>query len=1069
MTNLIKAFVRHPVAPNLAMVVMVIAGLWASAQLTRQLLPSFAASQVDIAVAWPGAAAEDVEALITQPLEDALQGLDDLVSSSSTSQEGSASIQLEFPESADVGQAQDQVKDKISQVRNLPATSETPQVSVRARNESVTRMVITGPGLDELRTQVNSAERELRQLGFSRLTIAGLPKEEIAIEIPADRLSDLDLSLQDISNRVRGESQDLPAGTVGSLDVARQLRSLDQKRTVEGFEQVPVTADSSGRFLRLGDVARIQRQSVAGETLVFANGKPAVEIRIERSESEDALDAAEKLYDWLEQAVPNLPPNFDVVLYSEVWRTVDGRIDLMVKNALSGLALVLIILFVFLNARVAFWVSVGIPVALLASLVALFYFGGTINIMTLFALIMTFGIIVDDAIVVGERAVTYYQDGAGPVAASEKAALSMLAPVTAASLTTIAAFVPLMTIGGSFGSFLFPIPLIVVCVVIASLIECFIVLPGHLRHSLQKTSEKQPPAWRRKIDVAFRRFQDGTFRSILQWSIENRRLTLSIALASIILTLGLVLGGRLGFSFFPQPEGTTITANARFVAGAPEERVARFLEDAQEALGRAEAEVGEDIITLTIKKLGEDSRGTRGSNLGYMVVELLPGDERSVTNAELIRAWQRNITTYPGQEYFLILNSRGGPPGADIDVQITGGNPQVLKNVSLELQQILGEFSGVSGIRDDTSFGREQFIIDLLPVGQALGLTGQDLGEQLRAKFEGELVQIFQDDGNEIEVRVRLAEEDRQALRSLETLPVTLPGGGSAILSDVARLDYAQGFDALKHSDGRLAIRVTADVDPDVNNANAIRVRLDQEIMPELVAEFGVNMRLRGQAESQASSLDDLSLALPLALLLIYIILAWVFQSYMWPFAVLMIVPFGIVGAVFGHWVLGFDITLLSIFGFFGLTGIVINDSIILVDVYRRLRDQGKAAVDAVLEAGCSRLRAVFLTSVTTVAGIMPLLLETSREAQFLKPMVISISFGLIFGTLLVLILLPAILIIMESLRERALKARSQFAEYLKASLPENAIVTGLSKGKTRNDPATKISAAYQKGDSHEG
>ena len=1059
MSNLIKSFVRHPVAPNLAMFVMILAGIWATGQLTRQLLPAFQLNLIEVGVTWPGAAAEDVEALITQPLEDELQGLDDVRSVSSTSQDGSARISLEYPEGANLGRALDDVKDRVAQIRNLPDTSEEPRVSLRSRNEPVAKMLITGPVLDQLRPLVRRFERELRNIGIARLEIVGVPKEEISIELPADRLDDLNLSLRDVASSVRGASQDLPAGSVGERDVARQLRSLDQKRTVTEFSQLIVAADSAGQVLRLGDIAQIQRQALSGQALVLADGKPAIEIQIARSEQEDALDVAETLYGWLESARADLPPNVDVFLYDETWRTVDARIDLMVSNAASGLVLVLIILFIFLNGRVAFWVAVGIPVSVLTAMVALFYLGGTINIMTLFAMIMTFGIIVDDAIVVGEEAVTLFQAGAGPAAAAEKAAITMLPPVAASSLTTIAAFLPLITIGGSTGSILFSIPLIVICVIVASLIECFLVLPGHLRHSLEGTAEKPPHPWRRKIDVAFNEFRDGRFRGAVEWSVKNRRVTVSAAFAGMILVVGLVAGGRMGFSFFPQPEGATITANARFVAGSPENRVASFLEDAELALKKAEAQLGGDVVTLVIKKLGQDSRGTTGGHLGSLVVELTPGDERATTNSDLIRAWRRNIGAYPGLEYFLILNSRGGPPGADIDIQLTGADPETLKTASLKLQEVLGEYAGVTGIRDDTTYGREQLIYELSPVGQAIGLSGQQLGEQLRATFEGELVQIFQDEGEEVEVRVRLAESERQALRSLETLPIALANDETAVLANVAQLDYARGFDALKHSDGRLAVRVTADVDPNLNNANALRGRLGRDVLPGITDEFGVVTTLKGQAENQSESLGGVTLALPLALILIYIILAWVFASYVWPLAVLSVVPFGLVGAVFGHWLLGFDVTMLSIFGFFGLTGIVINDSIILVDVFKRQRAKGASAIDAAIAAGCRRLRAVLLTSVTTVAGIMPLLLETSREAQFLKPMVISLSFGLIFGTFLVLFLLPAILVAIESLRVRLSRVHSEFERILKQAAPTTALAGGSPKATSRRDPATKLEA----------
>jgi multidrug efflux pump subunit AcrB len=1055
MTKLIQAFVRHPVAPNLAMVVMILSGIWATGQLTRQVMPTFQLNLISIQVVWPGSTAEDVEAAITQPLEDQLLGLDELRSLNSTSRDGLAQVDLEFPEETDIGLALDQTKDIVAQIRNLPLTAEEPRVSVLSRGEPVAKIVISGPDLAQLRPLAKQFERELRARGLSRLEIAGLPKEEISIELSAQRLGELGLSLKDVAARVRSASLDTPAGTIGQQDVARQLRSLDQARDVESFERLPILADEQGGFLRLGDIAEVERQPLPEQTRLIIDERPAVEIAVSRSEREDAIQIAERVNTWLESAKKNLPPNVEIAVYSETWKNVDARINLMVDNAVSGLVLVLLVLYVFLNGRVAFWVALGIPVSVMAALMALYLAGGTINIMTLFAMVMTVGFIVDDAIIVGEEAVTLYQNGAGPGAAAEKAAIKMFAPVLAASLTTIAAFLPLILLGGTTGSILFAIPLIVMCVVMASLIECFIVLPGHLKHSLMGTAKRPLPGYRRAIDVAFAKFRDGWFKRTVDWSAGHLGVVLSLALSGLILIVGLLGGGLVGFSFFPQPDGTTISANARFVAGAPEERVDGFLDDVVKGLYAAEAASGEDLIKLVVVNIGGQGRGSTGSNVGQVIVELTPSDERDWSNGELIRNWRRQVPQVAGLESCLILNERGGPPGSDIDVQLTGSNADILKAAALDLQSALNQYTGVSGLRDDTTFGKEQLIFELSPVGRAVGMTAQSLGEQLRANFDGELVQIFQDEGDEVEVRVRLAERERQNLRSLDTLPILMPDGQTGILSNVADLRYKRGFEALKHSNGLLAVRVTGDVDPTQNNANVVRAQISRTVLPELTAKYGISATFRGQAENQAETTDGLGLAVPLSLLLIYIILAWVFGSYVWPLAVISVIPFGLVGAVFGHWILGFDVTMLSIFGFFGLSGIVINGSIILVSHFKELREDGISASEAAIAAACRRLRPVLLTSVTTVAGILPLLFETSEDAQFLKPMVISIGFGLIFGTLIVLFVLPAFLVGIENANKKLKRITSGIIEWIKSNPAHDALTHFKTRRLNKRDPST--------------
>ena len=1057
MIKVIRSFIRHPVAPNLAMLTIVIVGFWSTAQLSRQLLPNFALNIINVEVEWPGAAAEDVEALITQPFEDELIGVEGLSKIDSTSANGSAKLTLEFPTDIDMSSALEQTKDLVAQVKNLPVSAEEPRINLISRTEPVARLLIVGPVLEQLRPLVNRLERDLRAAGLARFDVTGMPKEEIAIELSPDRLIELNLSLNDIADRIGTRSADVPAGSLGQDDISRQLRGTNQQRSVSGFVELPISADRSGQLLRLGDIAQIRRQWKEDEPLITVNGMPAVELAIKRAEFEDAIRAAERLYGWVERTRPELPPNVEIYAYDEVWTLVDKRIGLMVSNAVTGVLLVIVTLYVFLNGRVAFWVALGIPVSVLAALSALWLFGGSINVMTLFALIMTFGIIVDDAIVVGEEAVTLYQNGAGPSAAAQKAALRMFAPVTAASLTTIAAFLPLMTIGGSTGDILFAIPLVVICVIIASLVECFLILPGHLKHSLQGTAESKPGKMRRAVDVAIIKFREEYYRQWVTWTVANRGTVMSIAFASIIVIIGLLAGGRLGFSFFPQPEGTNITANIRFVAGTPREKAEAFIAEAEQALRDIESRAGAPLMKLLVVKSGESSRGVLGPQLGHIIAELLPAEQRPLQTADIVTSWRRSLQYPPGLEAFLIVGSESGPPGADIDVKFSGAAIDNLKLASLQLQDVLREMPGVRGVRDNTNYGREQLIFELSPTGTAVGLTEQGLGEQLRVAFEGDVIQIFQDQGEEIEVRVRLADENRRSLRTLETLPIVLPDGEITALSNVARLRYNRGFESLRHSGGALAVNTQADVNFSVNNANAIRGQLARDVLPRLSEELGVRWSFGGDAAEQAESVGDISLALPLALISIFIILAWVFGSYLWPFAVLSVIPFGLVGAIFGHWLLGFDVSMLSIFGFFGLSGIVINDSIILVVAYQQARRNGMTAADAAVDAGCRRLRAVLLTSVTTIAGMMPLLLETDPQAQFLKPMVISIGFGLLFGTFIVLFLLPTILVAIEHRYAGFAAVRSEFARRLKAAVPslKTAVASGSPSVLTREDPTT--------------
>ncbi len=1016
MRGLISTFVRHPVAPNLAMGIMIIAGVWALGQLTRQVLPDFELNFVNIEVTWPGASAEDVQQAVTQPLEDQIRGLDLLKKVRSVSREGLSQITLEYGEDTDMGQVLDQVKQQVGQVRNLPSTAEEPTVTLTPRNAQVARLVVSGPEVDGLRSLILGIERDLRGLGLAKVNLEGLPEEEIAIMVSGSRLNELRLSLQDISSRVRDASQDVPAGSVGRAESERQLRSMDQARTVEDFRALPIAAAEDGQLLTLGDVAEVERRPRANQPVVLFDGRPAVELVVQRAAAEDAIDVAEVLLGWAERTRPTLPANVQMQVYDEPWRQVDARINLMVTNALGGIVLVVIALFVFLNGRVAFWVAAGIPIAVMAGLAALYLFGGSINVISLFAMVMALGIVVDDAIVVGEDAVTRYQAGATPLEAAEQAAHRMFAPVMAASLTTVAAFVPLMTIGGSGGVILFAIPLLMICMVIASLIECFLVLPGHLRHSLEASAKKPPSKFRLRFDMAYENFRCGVFRNAVVAAVHNRKTTIAVGVGAVIVTLGLLAGGRIQFTLFPQPDEQKLETIVRFSAGTPADDVARFVDTAQDALREVERQAGEKLVELVVTKLGKDPRGTQASNVASIVIQLVPQAERSLSNSALVRRWQALTPRPGGLESFFIVNSAGGPNANDIDLEIAGTDPVALKRASERVVQALSGIAGVSGVGDNMAWGKEQLIFELSPTGEALGLTGDSLGAQLRAAFEGELVQIFQDQGNEIEVRVLVSDRERGQLSALETIPVVLPSAETAPLSNVARLSYSRGFESLRRTNGELSVQITADVDETLNNNNAVRSALIQDVLPAIAAIDGVTFwQFGGDAESQGETLGDVSTALPLALLLIFIILAWVFESYLWPLAVLSVIPFGIVGAMTGHWLLGVDVTLMSLFGLFGLIGIVINDSIILVSVFRELTAQGLSVREAAAEASVRRSRAVILTSITTVLGVLPVLFETDLQAQFLRPLVVSLAFGLMFATFIVLFLLPAVLTAIES------------------------------------------------------
>ncbi|MFV9614663.1 MAG: efflux RND transporter permease subunit, partial [Gammaproteobacteria bacterium] len=822
---------------------------------------------------------------------------------------------------------------------------------------------------------------------------------------------------------VVNQSQDIPAGTVAESEAAREVRGLQRKRDVLAFASLDLLTSETGQKLTLGDIAEIQRRPKENQVEIFYQGQPAILMNLQRTETTDALVSAEIMQAWLVQTRATLTPAVKLVVFDEAYSLIQQRIDLLVSNGITGLMLVLAILYIFLNGRVAFWVAVGIPTSFLGALGVLYLFGGSINMISLFGLIMTLGIIVDDAIVVGEDALTHYQYGENSLMAAEGGATRMLAPVMSSSLTTVAAFLPLMMVTGIIGSILFDIPFVVICVIIASLIESFLILPGHLRHSFHRNHHKKDSKLRQKLEQGFIRFRDDYFRPIIKRALDNRLTTLVLAICSLVLALSLVIYGQVKFQFFPQPESTVVIASVKFAAGTPPDNVHVFARQLEQRLRETDAALSEQgsLIKAAVLRMNTASfdggRNYQNGNQYAMIqLELLPPDERSVRNKSIVEEWESRLNVPAAVEQLIISSPRGGPPGLDIDVFLTGADAITLKHAAEELADAMENYDGLSNILDDLPYGRQQYIFELTALAQSAGLTIAEVGRQLRTALDGQLLQIFYDSNEEIEVRIMLPANERKFQGILETLPIITAAGKRLLLSNVVLLSSHQGLELLRHTDSKLGVHVTAEVNAKVTNANEVLEKLQQSAIPEILKKYGLQVSYKGRAEEERETTSDMKQGGLLALVLIYIILAWVFASYSWPLAVMMVIPFGISGAIFGHWLMNIDLTILSQFGIFGLSGIVINDSIILVTFYKQLRSKGMDLHDALIESACLRLRAVMLTSLTTIAGLTPLLFETSLQAQFLIPMAVSISFGLAFSTLLVLFVVPVFLSYIEQL-----------------------------------------------------
>ena len=1015
--TLIGRIARHPVAPNVLMLILIVAGLWAVTKMNVRFFPKFDIQFVVVTVPWPGASAEDVEKSLAVPLENQLRNVPNLDKITTASEDGAGVAILEFPEDADLDRAAEDVKQYVDQaLGSLPSDSETPEVVKIVNYDPLLKISLTGKSLEELRRLARRFESELTRLGVARVKVTGLPREEIQIVVDRDRLVELDATVRDIGARIAAHNRDISAGDVGLGRSDARLRALAKSEDLFGLSEVPALPADKGGILRLGDIADIRRVVPEGEQSLKFNGETAVQLELQSREQDSTLESAEAIRAWAENARAELPPGVQLHIHSEDWRYVESRLTLLLKNGGQGLILVLLILFLFLNGRVAFWVAAGIPAIFLATLFVLQSAGGTINMISMFALIMALGIIVDDAVVVGENAAHHLSRGESPLRAAVHGAREMFAPVFASTFTTISSFLPLFIIGGIIGAIIRDIPSVIVCILIAALFECFLILPGHLYHSLGNIRAATVNPVRRGLESGFVFFQEKMFRPLAVAAVRFRLPTLAACAGMVVLSVALFAGGQVKFRFFPGAEFNIIDVEVVFAAGTSQQRVEDYVSHLTDALREAEQAhpEEEDLIQHVAAYYGaggNEESPDFGPELARVIVEMSSTEERQLLVAEFIKTWRGFVDEPAGLERLSFREAAAGPPGADLEVRLTGDDIAVLKNASLELQEAMRGLPGVSQVRDDTPYGKVQIAFELTPLGRALGLSTEEVASQLRDALDGFKAQTFYDAADEIEVRVFQGGAD--ATGRLASFQVRLPGGGFAALEDVADLRGRRGFDSISRIDGRPAINVTGEVDfAVVNNVRDLINQLQGGALPEIVSKYGADASFEGQQADQRQTIRDMQIGLVIALVLIYIILTWVFASWSIPLVIMLTMPLGVVGAVMGHWIMGKEMSILSFFGIFALMGIIVNNSIVLVQYFQQLRrEHPDAHPDAhIVDAACRRLRAVTVTSLTTIGGLLPLMFETSQQAQFLIPMAISICFGLMFATLLILLFAPACL-----------------------------------------------------------
>ncbi len=1038
--DLIRLFARHPTAANLLMVVMIIGGLFALNRLHTQFFPDFGIDVITVSVQWPGASAADVDDSVVQPIYRGMRFIDGVKTIAANAFEGRATVAAEFEADTDMQTALSNVDAALGQITTLPEDSEKPIVRRIVRYDTLSRLLVSGPYPERSMKQLAKRIRDdLLKRGIDKVDVGGSRDEEVHVKVKPEILRRLDLGIDDIARRIRQTSQDVPSGEIAGR-TTHQIRSLGEAKTARDIGKIEIKSLTDGQKILLRDIATVDEAFDDDGKIFRHRGRPAIELHIQRTTTGDALTAAAAVSSYLDELRPTLPPNIEIKQFDIQADLIRSRIELLLENGLTGAALVLAVLFLFLNTRVALWVAVGIPVSLMATMFVMWGSNQSINMLSLFALVMAIGIVVDDAIVVGEHSETLERLGYDPVLAAEAGARRMTAPVFSSSLTTIAAFLPLLLITDVIGQLIRTIPFLIITVIIASLIECFLVLPGHMRHALSATrrlSGRRPNMapvlrlayfpvrlvilFRRGFDGMFDRFRNGLFLATVRTAIHWRYATVSVALAALLICAGMLVGGRIAFIFFPDPEADILVANVEFLSGTPRTKTSAMLDEVERAMRVAERKLTDGkggLIDVAVQRIGRPATGefaapVEGDHVGNMFVQLAPAETRIVTADELARTWRAEVREMPDIRFITVAPRRGGPPGRDVDLRFFGAAPENLKKAAIRAAQLLASFPGVSGISDNLPYGKREMILEVTPRGQALGFTTESVGRQVRNAFEGAIARRFARGDEEVLVRVQY-DDDFQDAAALQELRLRSPAGQEVPLSAVVTIRDRTGFARIRSENGTREVSITADLDTSVTTTGEVIGALLENGLREIALENGVGYRFKGRAEEESRTLKDMSIGTALGITLIYIVLAWVFASYTRPIVVMSVIPLSFIGAIVGHLLLGFDLTILSLIALAGLSGIVVNNSIILVVTIKERLDGGEAPLDAIANGTRDRLRAVLLTSLTTIGGLTPILFETDLQAQFLIPMAITIVFGLMVTSLLVLFVVPSLLAIQE-------------------------------------------------------
>ena len=1019
---MIRFFAAHPTAGNLLMVLFMALGIVTLPEIKRETFPEVKAYSAEVRVPYPGATPSDVEQGICLVLEDALDGISFIEEKNCEARQNLGLMTVKMLEQGDFNKFLDDVKTAVDGISDFPDEAETATVKEKGRTQNVISIALTGdlPRV-ELKTLAEQLKQKLLQHPQIPLVeIHGFSERQLRVEVSNEKLRSYGLNLQELASLISKQDLDLPVGSVETSFRVVQLRVNDERKSAAELAQLIILSGENGNEIRLGDIATITDTFELAEEKVSYNQKTTALLKVNKNTIDDSLRVLEAVEEVVARETAQLPQGIDLSLTQDATSIVKDRIQLLVSNAWQGLLLVFGVMWLFFTIRYAFWVVMGLPVSFLASFFVLAYFGITINMISMVALLLALGILMDDAIVISESIGSQMKKGATPLQAAVDGTKTVARGVLSSFATTLCIFVGLVFIEGDLGQILKVIPIVLISVISVSLVEAFLILPGHLNHSLSHAHKKEPSKFRQNFDQKFEDFRQKVFLFV-EKLIKYRYAFIGCVVGVFALSLSMLMSGILKFSAFPNIEGDMVQARVLMPAGTPLNQTELVIDKLLDALQSTGQEFQEDepqqlIKAITISNNENADAMESGAHLATITVDLLTAEVRNTKIQAFINRWRESSGVIPQAQTISFKEPAIGPSGRAIQIRIFADDFEQLSAASFELQNWLRGYPGVNNLMDDLRPGKPEFTIKLKPGATSLGIDVQTIANQLRAAFQGTKVLETNVDLETYEVTVMLDRQSRDEFVDFDTFAIIHPQNKSVIpLSSVAEIQMTRGFSRISRVNNQRAVTVYGDIDADVNNTNQVLNDVTKRWLPEFEKNYPeLRLVYEGEVKNAGTTQKSMMSAFILGLFGVFILLSFQFESYSEPLVVLVAIPLALIGVIWGHLIMGLEFTMPSMLGFVSLAGIVVNDSILLVEFVKRRVAQGLSVHDAAAKASYDRFRAVLLTSITTIAGMTPLLFETSLQAQVLIPLATSIVFGIATSTLLVLFVIPCLYSILE-------------------------------------------------------